>query len=135
MTVKLTISIPDDVMASLIAAADRDYRTPEGQLQSMLADWMAGARWAPNADAARQLTAELGKLHAAAGSLSLRTIAARTAVAGTRVSHTTVHEALHGVRVPGWAKLEAIVRMLDGDGSGSTSCSRALFTRESNRVV
>lgn len=58
------------------------------------------------------LTTRLRELHLNAGEPSTRRIAARTAGA---VSHSTVHQALAGKRLPRWGALELIVEALGGE--------------------
>lgn len=65
-----------------------------------------------NGEPLTDLTARLRELHLDAGEPSTRRIAAQTAGA---VSHSTVHQALAGKRLPRWGALELIVEALGGD--------------------
>ncbi|MFF2542125.1 tetratricopeptide repeat protein [Kitasatospora sp. NPDC058063] len=65
-----------------------------------------------NGGALADLTMRLRELHLNAGEPSTRRIAAGTAGA---VSHSTVHQALTGRRLPRWGALELIVEALGGD--------------------
>lgn len=62
-----------------------------------------------NGGALADLTVRLRELHLNAGEPSTRRIAAGTAGA---VSHSTVHQALTGKRLPRWGALELIVEAL-----------------------
>ncbi|MFJ8446731.1 hypothetical protein [[Kitasatospora] papulosa] len=58
------------------------------------------------------LVTKLGDLHLEAGEPSMRAVASRT---GGVVSHSTVHQALSGKRIPRWGSLELIIEALGGE--------------------
>ncbi|MFJ9695263.1 hypothetical protein [Kitasatospora sp. NPDC101183] len=74
------------------------------------------------------LTARLRELHLNAGEPSTRRIAARTAGA---VSHSTVHQALTGKRLPRWGALELIVEALGGEAEEFRKAWKAARLQES----
>ncbi|MFJ8431083.1 helix-turn-helix domain-containing protein [Kitasatospora sp. NPDC094019] len=69
------------------------------------------ARSARTSAAAEGLTTELRRLRLAAGNPSFRTMAR----AAGSISHTTLHEAASGARIPSWPTTSAFVRACGGD--------------------
>lgn len=116
MPVKLTLTVPDDLMDWLRTAADEQFRTPESQLLWLLQHARSGSRRHPDNDKNKQaLSLKLRELHATAGYPSARVIAQRVKDSGGQASHTTVWGVLNGNRLPSWRILEGIVTALDGD--------------------
>jgi hypothetical protein len=118
VTVRLSLDVPDDLMAWLRGQAEESFRTPDGQALWLLRQaWSHAipARPGPDPEALQVLAAELRKARAQAGAPSVRVIAARARQAGGQMSHTTVNDSLRGLTLPSWPTLERIVTALDGD--------------------
>ena len=119
MSVQVSATLPDDIMAWLVSTAEENFRTPEGQLLWLLQNTKTRSeQHRQDSEAAKQLNHELRKLHLDAGQPSIRAIAGRIDRQGSktiRVSHTSVHNILQGKRVPSWAMVEAIVTALGGN--------------------
>lgn len=109
----LTITVPDDLMDWLRTAADKNFRSPEGQVLSIISRSRVqsvshGVRaFRPGM---HDLTSALRELWSSAGCPASRTIAGEL-----KVSHSTVHDALMGRRFVSWQRLEVIVQFLGGD--------------------
>lgn len=118
MTERLILDVPDDLMAWLRTAAAGNFRIPESQVL-----WLIKQAWSrtatatekPDPEALQALADELRKLQARTTFPSTRAIAREVRRRGGSISHTTVHAALKGTRLPSWPALEQIVKALDGD--------------------
>lgn len=115
MTTEIRLNVPDAVYDLIETAAEREYRTIEGQALWMLERQAYArqppARMTPDPVKAQALTAAVVQLHTAAGRPSSRTVA----TAAGDMSHTTVNEFLNGNTVPSWPIVERIVTALNGD--------------------
>jgi hypothetical protein len=108
---KVELELPDELYELVRADAERQFRTPEGQISWFLASrYRAEQSRHVRAEAAGDFSAALRELRRNEGQPSLRDIAARA-----DVSHTTVHSMLHGDSFPAWKRAEAVIRALGGD--------------------
>jgi hypothetical protein len=115
MSVQLTVTVPDDLMEWLAGTAERNFRTPEGQVLWLIRSARGENRRGRDGEAKRALSADLRKLHEDAGMPSVRAISERIEQQGGNVSHSTVHAAIKGNNLPSWANVESIVTALGGD--------------------
>jgi hypothetical protein len=108
---ELTLTIPDDIYASLTSAAEHDFRT-ESQEAIYLLQQSLLVRGVANPQALRELRNQLRELSLQAGQPSLRDIADN--VGG--MSHTTVWNAFAVTSpLPKWAVVSGIVEYLGGN--------------------
>jgi hypothetical protein len=106
----LMVHLPDELYAAIGEVADREYRTVEGQVLWLLHQSIyrpQGLRRPRNLAADQAVTARLRELWDKAGRPTLRAVAEPV-----MISHTSVHEALAGKRVPRWPITERIAMAL-----------------------
>jgi hypothetical protein len=114
MPVQLNVSVPDDLMEWLALAAERNFRTPEGQVLWLLKS-ARGERRGMDGEAREALFSELRKLHEVAGMPTYRVITERIEQQGGNASLTTVYSTIRGGQLSSWGIVENIVTALDGD--------------------
>jgi hypothetical protein len=140
----LPVEVPDDMMERLRALADKEFRTPEGQVLWLIKTALDAAdrrEARPTGErsqvdreqrirAAQPVFDQLRTAHLLAGGPSSRVLAnVIWEKTNTRVSHTTVNGVINGAVPPSWRVLESIVKALDGD----TGHFRQLWA-EANRM-
>jgi hypothetical protein len=115
MPVQLNVSVPDDLMEWLAAAAEKNFRTPEGQVLWLLKSARGEFRRGMDGGAKQALFSGLRKLHEDAGMPTYRVITERIEQQGGNASLTTVYSTIRGGQLSSWGIVESIVTALDGD--------------------
>jgi hypothetical protein len=127
----LTVDVPDTLLEPFRALAEKEFRTPEGQLLWLVKKALDAAERSTQGHltkprqpvdyelrlrAMQPVISELRTARLLAGAPSSRVIAkAVFKKTYVRISHTTVNGILNGTVAPSWPALEKIVRVLGAD--------------------